>query len=174
MTQNNRMKRRQRGFTITEVAFAIIILGMMATLFGAVFPMTIRGAQHSSNYAQAAMIAQHKMDQIRSAGFGNLSQSQLQSLQVIDPAQPSGFPQAVTGGATYSFTAADSLVNDGTTQGYFPPGSQGLVTVADYASVHSGSGVPAGLLTQITVQVSWTGGAYAGGSYSTTTLLAKN
>ena len=173
MTQRSAGRRRQAGFTITEVALALIIFGMMTLVFAAVFPMTIRGAQYSSNYSQAAMIAQHKMDQLRSAGFTGLDQTHLKNLSVIDTTQASGYPRSVTGGKTYSFTTADNLVSSGTTQGYFPVGSQGLVTVADYAALHSGSGVPSGTLMYVTVRVQWSGGGVSNGSYSTSAMIAK-
>lgn len=170
-------RRRQAGFTIMEVAFALVIFAMMTVLFAAVFPMTIRGAQYSSNYSQAAMLAQHKMDQIRSNGFlslnPNIDLGHLQNANIVDAAQAAGYPAAVNGGATYSFTAADSMINDGVTKGYFPPGSQGLVTIADYAMLHPSSGIPAKTLEYITVQIKWTGGGVSDGSYSTSSMLSK-
>ncbi len=164
-------RNARRGMTIAEVALALIVFGMMAVLFGAVFPMTMRGAQHSNNYAQAAMLAQHKMDQLRTAGVGRFHQSDLAGLAIIDAAQPSGYPEAVTGGAAYSFTTADSLVNDGVTYGYFPSGSTGIVTITDYAASHPGSGTPAGKVAYITVAVKWTTGSGADSSYSTSAMM---
>ena len=147
---------------------------MMTMLFAAVFPMTIRGAQYSSNYSQAAMIAQHKMDQLRSGGAGILTdQDKLMNTFTIDRPQPAGYPIAVPGGATYSFTTADSLVNDGVTHGYFPTGSQGLVTIADYTATHGSPGIPAGTVYSVTVTVKWVGGGVSNGSYTTSSIIAK-
>ncbi len=165
--------RRARGFTLIEVTLALIVFAMMTILFAAVFPMTIRGAQYSGNYTQAAMIAQHKMDQIRSAGFSSLDQGHLTKLSIIDSPQPAGYPSPAGGATTYSFTSAENLVTGGTTQGYFAPGSQGTLTVVDYAALHPSSGVPAGSLTLVNVSVSWTGGATHNGNYQTSALLAN-
>ena len=181
MTQSTRpqssaclkFRRRRAGVTITEVALTLIIFAMMTMLFAAVFPMTIRGAQYSGNYSQAAMIAQHKMDQLRSTGAGGLTPGHLADISAIDQSQPTGYPLTVPGGATYSFTTADSLVNDGTTHGYFAPGSQGLVTIADYTAVHNSSGIPAGTLYYVTVTVNWVGGGVSNGSYTTSSIIAK-
>ena len=171
--RNSPSRQRKAGFTLMEVTLALIVFAMMTVLFAAVFPMTMRGAQYGGNYTQAAMIAQHKMDQIRSAGFGSLDQGHLSNLSIIDSPQPAGFPVVAGGGTTYSFTSAENLVSSGTTQGYFAPGSQGTITVVDYAALHPSSGVPAGSLALVNVSVSWTGGATHDGSYQTSALLAN-
>lgn len=173
MRQRNSVTRRAAGFTLIEVTLALIVFAMMTVLFAAVFPMTMRGAQYGGNYTQAAMIAQHKMDQIRAAGFSSLDQSHLSSLSMIDSPQPAGYPIVAGGGTTYSFTTAENLVSGGTTQGYFAPGSRGTLTVVDYAVLHPSSGVPAGSLALVNVSVSWTGGATRDGNYQTSSLLAN-
>lgn len=174
MRQRNSFARcHTAGFTLVEVTLALIVFAMMTVLFAAVFPMTVRGAQYGGNYTQGAMIAQHKMDQLRSAGFSSLDQGHLTNLSIVDTPQPAGYPLSINGGTTYSFTSAEHLVSDGTTQGYFAPGSQGTVTVVDYAVLHPGSGVPAGSLALVNVSVSWTGGATHDGNYQTSTLIAN-
>ncbi len=166
-------RQRTAGFTLVEVTLALIVFAMMTMLFAAVFPMTVRGARYGGNYTQAAMIAQHKMDEIRSAGFGSLDQTHLSNLSIIDSPQPAGYPITAGGGTTYSFTSAENLVSNGTTQGYFAPGSHGVVTVVDYAALHPSSGVPAGSLALVNVSITWTGGATHDGSYQTSALLAN-
>ena len=169
-----RLRRRvARGFSITEVALAIIVFGMMSVLFAAVFPMTVRGAQYSGNYSQAAMLAQHKMDQLRSAGFNSLDFGHLSGVGAVDNPQPTGYPISANGSTTYSFTTVDALINGGGTQGYFAPGSKGTVTVVDYALLHPGVGIPAGTMAYVTVQITWTGGGTADGSYSTSAIIAN-
>ena len=167
------IRRQAAGFTITEVALALVIFTLMVVLFAAVFPMTVRGAQYGNNYTQAAMLAQHKMDQLRSAGYARLDLNDLTNLAVIDSPQPSGYPATVSGGKTYSFTTADALVNNGAAQGYFPPGSQGTITIADYAALHPSSGIAANTMTYVTVTMKWTGGGVSNGSYSTSAIIAN-
>jgi len=167
-------RRRKRGFTIAEVALALIVFAMMTILFAAVIPMTMRGAQYSGNYSQAALLTQHKMDQIHSAGHSRLSQTSLAGNNIIDQNQPQGFPVNTGTGTMYSFTTADALINDGvTTKGYFPPGSQGTVTVSDWTALHPAAGVPANSMAYVTVTVSWTGGGVHDGSYTTSAVIAN-
>jgi len=157
-------RRQQRGFTLVEVALSLIVFGMMTILFGAVFPMAVRGAQYSNNYAQAAMVADHKMDQLRSGGYGLLfnpsGNTGLISQNVID---------AVNAGGSYDFTTADNLVANGTSQGYFPNGSTGTITVTD----DTANGVPSGSVALVTITVAWNGGGVPAGSYSLSSLISK-
>lgn len=158
------LRRRQRGFTLIEVSLSLVIFAMMTLMFAAVFPMAVRGAQYSSRYAQAAALGQHKMDQLRTAGYSRLfnptGQNGLSSLNVINSVNPDG---------SYDFTQADSLVNDGVTHGPLPPGSRGTVTVANYTQ----GGVPGGTVALVTVSLTWTGGGVADGSYKAVALIAK-
>lgn len=173
MPTQRTIRRQAAGFTITEVALALVIFTLMVVLFAAVFPMTVRGAQYGNNYTQASMIAQHKMDQLRSAGYARLNLRDLTNLAVIDAAQPSGYPASVGSRTTYSFTTADALVNSGGTQGYFPPGSRGTVTISDYAALHPSSGIAANTMAYVTVTLAWTGGGISNGSYSTSAIIAN-
>ncbi len=162
-----------RGFTIAEVALALIVFAMMTVMFAAVFPMAVRGAQYSSNYAQAATLAQHKLDQLRSAGYSrlfndpqNTALTKLTGLNIVD---------AVNADGSYDFTTADSLDNSGTTTGYFPPGSTGTVTIVDYATTPAGAadGAPSNVLAYVTVKFVWTNTGSANSSYSASTIIAK-
>ena len=167
-------RRSECGFSLTEVVLGLMIMTLMVVLFGAIFPMATRGAQYGSNYAQAAQIAQHKMDQLRSAQYTRVvSGASLQGLAIIDAPQPSGYPLAVTGGTAYSFTTTDALVSGGGTQGYFAPGSTGVITVCDYATLHPSSGIATGKMAYVTVTLSWTGGGVSNGSYSTSAIIAN-
>lgn len=178
MPKHIRPKRRsQRGFTIAEVSLALIVFAMMTILFAAVFPMAVRGAHYSGNYAQAAMLAQHKIDQLRSAGYNRLftptGGDSLTSLGVIDNPQPTGYPINSGGAATYSITSADGLVQTDTAQGYFPAGSVGTITVQDYANFNPSAGVPVGTLAYVTVKIAWAGAGLAPSSSSVSAIIAK-
>lgn len=155
---------------------AMVVFTMMTLMFAAVFPMAVRGAQFSSNYTQGTMLAQHKMDQLRTTGYHRLGDSTgLARMGIIDNPQPAGYPIVANGGTTYAFTSVDGLVNDGMTQGYFAPGSMGTVTVSDYAtsSAPSGTnGVPTGKLAYVTVTISWMGGGISSGSTSVSAIIS--
>ena len=150
-----RRRDRQGGFTLIEVALALVIFVMMALLFAAVFPVAVRGAQQSNNYDQAALLAQHKIDQLRAAGFGNLDSTDLVRLGIVDSA-PTTSP--------YSFTATDDLLGGSGGNGYFPPGTTGTITIGPYG----GTG---GSVDAVTITISWPSGATPHGSYSASTMI---
>lgn len=173
-----RRRRRRSGFTLVEVALAMVVFTMMTLMFAAVFPMAVRGAQFSGNHTQGTMLTQHKMDQLRTAGYNRLVDSaKLADMGIIDNPQPAGYPIVGSGATTYSFTNVDALINDGTHRGYYPPGSMGTVTISDYATsaAPSGtSGIPAKTLAYVTVAISWTGGGMTNGSTSISAIISKD
>ena len=162
MHRNAPTSRRQRGFTIMEVVLAMTVFLMMVLMFAAAFPLTVRAAQFSSNYAQATQIAQHKMDQLRAVGYGSLNGAALAGTGIIDSAtavaNPTGSP---SGSTSYSFTASDNLT------AYFAAGSGGTVTISP--DTNSGSSP----VLDVTVLVSWTGGSVSSGNYSVTAVITQ-
>ncbi|MBV9850326.1 MAG: prepilin-type N-terminal cleavage/methylation domain-containing protein [Armatimonadetes bacterium] len=162
-----RRRRRQRGFTLMEVTLALIIFLMMTLVFAAVFPVAVRGAQFSNNYAQAAQLAQHKIDQLRAAGFSKMDYTDLYNQGIIDAmnAPPASLPYSFT------FTGADNLVSAGTTQGFFPPGSAGTISVVDYSTMNPT--VPAGQVDYVTIAINWSGGGISSGSYQVSAMIIK-
>ena len=162
MHQNTLIQRRRRGFTIMEVVLAMTVFLMMVLMFAAAFPLTVRAAQFSSNYAQATQLAQHKIDQLRAAGYGSLNGAALVGTGIIDSAatvaNPAGSP---TGSKSYSFTAADNLT------AYFPAGSTGTVTISPDAN--SGSST----VLDVTVLLTWTAGNVSSGNYSASAVITQ-
>lgn len=151
--------RRQQGFTVMEVALALVIFTMMTLMFGAVLPAALRGAKHSGNYNQAAALAQRKIDQLRGAGYGRMfdgsdgtALSKLSALNVVNAQNSFG---------VFDFTTVDHMTGNG---GYFPPGSTGTITVTD-----GYNGIPAGNAAQVTVTITWTG--TVPGSYSVSAII---
>jgi len=150
-----------------EVMLALIVFMMMTLMFAAAFPVAVRAARISNNYAQATELAQHKIDHLRSASYSNLSSvSILQGRGIIDSPQPTGYPITnptgfTTGSAQYTFTTTDSLTN------YFPPGSTGVVTISP------DSAAPSGQMKDVTVTISWTGGGASSGQYTARTKIAN-
>ena len=158
-------RRRQRGFTLLEVALSLIIFTMMTLMFGAVLPMAVRGASHGNNYSQAAALAQRKVDQLRSAGYSRLfdnsagtAYTQLSNQNIVDAQNG----QSGASGGSYDFTALDHLTGNG---GFFPPGSTGTITVAPYTAQ------TAGFVALVTVTITWTG--TVPGSYTVSTLIVS-
>lgn len=161
----SRPKSRTGGFTIAEVALALVVLAMMTMMFAAVFPIAVRGAQYSSDYAQASLLAQHKMEQFRSAGYAKtVSPATLQSLQIIDGT-------TANADGSYSFTSVDNLDSTGTTHGYFPSGGTGTVTITDYNAILNS--VPSGTMAYVTVKIKWSGSGASNGNYTLSTIISK-
>jgi prepilin-type N-terminal cleavage/methylation domain-containing protein len=152
--------RCQRGFTLVEVMFGMMIFTMMVLIFSAVFPFALRTAEFSNNYSQAALLAQHKIDELQTAGFSRLDYTDLNGLGIID-SSPNTSP--------YSFTTVDNLDGGGSNHGYFPAGSTGTITIVDYHTLNSG--VPAGKMDYATINIRWTSYTGSVGTYSASSLL---
>lgn len=156
-------RRRQRGFTMMEVALSLIIFTMMTLMFAAVLPIAVRGASHGNNYSQAAALAQRKVDQLRAAGYGRLfdngngaAYTPLSALNIVDG--QNGTSDA--NGGSYDFTTKDHLTGVG---GFFPPGSTGTIQVTHYPTQPDGS------VAQVKVTITWTG--KVPGSYTVSALI---
>ena len=131
-----RTRLRCAGFTLVEMMIALFVFGMMISLFGALVPIADQGSRSGSGYAQAALLAQHKIDQVRQGGFSKLNAGQMVTMGIIDAnangtpmttATPAGLPAGAT---SYSFTGVDNLVDSGANKGYFPAGAQGVLSLS--------------------------------------------
>ena len=162
-----------RGFTIIEVTLALIVFLLMTLMFAAVFPMAVRAAQSSNLYAQAALVARHKLDQLRSAGKNNLTgtsasvaASLITSLNIADAQNADG---------SYDFTSADNLTG---ASGYFPAGATGTFVITDAsqmaAQIPAMTTTPAsGHVVYVTVKVRWTGLSGVPSQYQTSTFITQ-
>lgn len=167
VTSSIRPKSRQ-GFTLLETVFALTIFTMMALLFSAVLPVSQRAARSNAEYAQAAALAQHKIAQMRAAGFSSLQNpASLAALGIIDSG--SATSQAVP--YTASFLANDHLANGVAGSGLFPAAATATIRVADYSSLNPV--VPAGTVDSVTVTLSWPNANSAGGAYAMSCLIIQ-
>lgn len=156
-----RSKRRPlAGIGLIEVIFALFIFVMMGLMFAAVIPAANRSTRYSNSYVMASQLAQHKIDQIRDAGFTRCNGDNLAQDGLIDSATPF----AINGTArSFEFTDADSLLE------YFPDGASGIVTIDNYLPSYNGSEYS---IRQVQVEVRWREGNGPENSYSTAALLA--
>lgn len=163
------MRRRNcRGFSLLETVFALIIFAMMGLVFSAVLPVSLRGARINSHYAQAAALAQHKIAQIRAAGFAAAqTPASLASLGILD----SGSASSLSVPYTASFAASDFLGASSSGNGIYPAGTTATVSVTDYTSQNPS--VPAGTVDCVTVTVQWPQSAVSGGSYTLSGLIIQ-
>lgn len=168
-----RRTRRRAGFTLIEVALALIVFLMMTLMFAAVFPIAVRAAQFSNNYSQAAQIAQRKIDQLRGAGYDKLNYADLRTLGIVDAQAnpPTAYPLVLP------FTSVETLVRTGAGNGFFAAGSTGTITIDDYhndsADGASATNTAAGNMMFVTVNISWQDGGLSPGSYTTSALLIR-
>lgn len=113
---SRRASSRRAGFTLVEMMIAVSVFVMMTALFGAMLPIAGQCGRSSGSYAQAALLAQHKIDQIRQGGFNKLNGAQMANMGVVDSttnangsktpvaaAVPPGLPANTV---SYSFTTA--------------------------------------------------------------------
>ncbi len=157
-----------RGFTLLETVFALTIFAMMGLVFSAVLPVSLRGSRINSHYAQAAALTQHKIAQIRAAGFvATQNPASLSGLGILD----SGSATSLAVPYTASFAASDHLGADGSGNGIYPAGTTATVTVTDYATQNSS--VPAGTVDSVTVTVQWPQSTVSGGSYTMSGLIIQ-
>jgi len=175
---------RRAGFTLVEMMIAVFVFWMMIALFGAMLPIAGQGGRSSGSYAQAALLAQHKIDQVRQGGFNKLNGAQMANMGVVDAdangapvtaAVPPGLPARTV---SYSFTTVDNLVDNGAGKGYFAAGAQGTLSLSPALTVQGGSAPTPAQALQVTVTLTWqksvnAGGAANGSSYSTHTVLAS-
>ncbi len=170
------MKRRirhQRGFTMMEVVFAMVIFLMMVLVFAAVFPLAVTASKYSNNYNQAVMIAQHKVDQIRQLGGSalTLTAANLTNLGIVNSGSCAADSNS---GFACTFTNTDNIADIQTagvvtSVGYFPYGSTATLTIDPDLS----SGVPSGAVQNVIVTVAWSGGGMSSGTYTAATKLVE-
>ncbi|MBS1715784.1 MAG: hypothetical protein JST30_15765 [Armatimonadetes bacterium] len=132
-----------------EVLIAILALGTAATVFAAYLPTAMNTGHMVGQYQQASSIVQHKIDQLRSVGYGRLTYDQLLAAGIIDESPKT---------APYSFQKADKIDDH-----YV--GTTATISVDPYSSD----------VKQVTVTLKWTGGVAkpSEGNLTVTALIAK-
>ncbi len=151
----------QRGFTFPEALLAIVLFLLMTMVFAACFPVLSRSGHYSSTYSQAALIAQHKVDQLRFGDYTKLlTPSYLKDLEFIDD-QVDILPN---GQRRYYFTQKDKLAD------YFPSGARGTILIQDYSLIQPS--VTTGTVQRVEVQITWNNGGSRGtGKYTLVTFV---
>jgi len=128
-----RKAKTDAGFTLMEVMVSLFVMTLIVLMFAATLPMAAKSSKMNGNYAQAMSLCQHKIDQMRSVGYGALTYSGLRTAEIID-ASPTSLP--------YSFQQMDSLSS------YFTSAT-GTINVQSH-STHTNVRI-------VTVRVQWTG-----------------
>lgn len=169
-------RQRQGGFTLVEITIAFLIFTLMVLGCAAAFPTALRAQHTGNNYAQAALVAQHKIDQCREQGYtavfpgsGTVS-ARMAGVGMVDSGSgqpnPAGYP---AGSVAYTFTGADHL---GGSQ--FPQGTVGTLVVGPAnTGTAAGHWTPIGQVVQVTVVIAWPAGNEAAGRLTTHTLIVN-
>ncbi len=84
------MKRKNRGFTIIDSMIGVMVLLMGALSFTAALPVVSRSQKVADDQSKAVQIAQWQVEQVRQAGFLNLSFERLYPLGLVDDWNGSG------------------------------------------------------------------------------------
>lgn len=151
-----RRRKHRQGSSLPEALLSLMLFLSMTLVFAAAFPALSRSGHYSSTYSQAALLAQHKIDQIRFGGYAKLlDPAYLQSRKFID----SQVDTMAGGARRYYFTQQDRLAS------FFPNGVQGTILTEDYSTAQPA--VAAGTVQRVTVQITWNnGGSRAPGHYA--------
>ncbi|HEX5324336.1 MAG TPA: prepilin-type N-terminal cleavage/methylation domain-containing protein [Capsulimonadaceae bacterium] len=150
-------RKRVQGFTLIEVTIAMVIFLMMVLMFAAVFPLAVRGAVFSNNYAQGVALCQHKMDQLRDEGWNKMDYTDLNNDGIVDTA--TGNPSIANG---LRFTTTDSLSS------FYPAGCTGTI------KVNTDSNITANTVDDAQITITWTTANGGNSSYTLWGIITKN
>ena len=144
-----RARHLRRGYSLLDVTLGTFVLAMGVMTFSAIYPEAARASRMNGAYSQALSEAQHKVDQLRSVGYGRLNFTDLRAAGIID-ATPTTSP--------FHFGATDGLVN-------VLPGGVGTITT-------SSAGTD---LTQVVIHIQWRRGSSTSvlSSHDVTMLVAN-
>lgn len=104
-TRSEGLRQRRigkRGTGLIEVAIATMVMAAGILIFAAFYPTAAKCARMGGAYSQAVSEVQHKIDQLRSVGYGRLNYTELKAAGIID-SSPSASP--------YRFEQVDELGN---------------------------------------------------------------
>ncbi len=149
------MRRQGRGFTLIEMLVVIFILAVGLTSVSALFVAGVISSRKAEHTSAAVNAARRELERMRGSGFA--------ACTVNSPIFPAAEDYQVL---------TDN--GDGTGELSFPvanlPHAQGRILLAYYDS-------PSGVypnLKDITVTVTWTGGARTGGRVSLRTFIGNH
>ncbi len=125
------------------------LLALAVATFAALLPIAARGTQMVGNYQQASSLVQHKIDELRSVGYGRLTYTELLSAGIIDAA-PTTSP--------FNFATVDGLNS-------IYPNATGTIDITNFSTS----------IRQVTVTVTWDSSSIkqCNGSLQAVALIAK-
>jgi len=148
------MRGKARGFTLIELLVVVFILAVGLTSVSALFVAGTVSARKAQRISAAVNAAQQQLERLRSSGFSGCI------------ADPEVFKSEA--GYTILHQNADMTGQVGFSVPALPNG-QGVINIAFY---NSGAGIYPNL-KDLTVTLTWTGGAGTGGTTRLQTLIAN-
>lgn len=133
-----------------EVVLASLLLSLATLLFLSVYPMASRSSRMSGNHSQAISVVQHKVDQLRSVGYGRLNYTDLRAAGIVD---------STATASPYRFEQADNLESE-------CPAPTATITIAQAGTD----------LRRVRVRLEWRGAPQKAmeGYHEVTALIAKD
>ncbi|MBL8087987.1 MAG: type II secretion system protein [Chthonomonas sp.] len=101
--------RKQKGFSLIEVLFAVLITGTVAAILAATLPIATTSRERADLNNAATGIAQKQLERVKALGYANLTAAQLLTNGAIDSATPVSTNK-------YAFTNVDSNRSDSAAQ----------------------------------------------------------
>ncbi len=101
--------RKQKGFSLIEVLFAVLITGTVAAILAATLPIATTSRERADLNNAATGIAQKQLERVKALGYANLTAAQLLTNGAIDSATP-------VSPNKYAFTNVDSNRSDSAAQ----------------------------------------------------------
>lgn len=166
------------AFTLIEVLFALFIFLVMVLMFASVTVATARSSRFGNSYAQAASLAQHKIDQIETEGFDTIvsNPTKLAADGVTDgPGMSTGNLPNKNSSLTVAFTDVDHLssffyaAKDAAGMA-LPDSASGTIVFTPYPAGQSS----AARMLQATITISWRDQSHARSTYTTQALITLN
>lgn len=143
-------KNRRSGFTLMESLLCLLVFGAVLITFSAAFPSVLHTSDKSAGSTQAALVAQHKIDQLRQLGYAQLRDAAaLQLLGVIDAERNAD--------GTYTFARVDGLADSAGRPGFFGASGNVATSIAIEPAL-PGQGVHAPSTLRalaVTVSIQW-------------------
>ncbi len=144
------MRAYTKAFTLVEVMIALLAFSFLIAIFGALYPLGMRVNNDAKLRAEAVTIAQRTMEEVRVAGFGNLTYAGLLAYGAIG-SSPTTNP--------YSITNADGANSPASRL----PDGTGTLAVSDVAFD----------LKKVLVTINWRGSSGATHTIVVSTVIAN-
>lgn len=133
-----------------ESLLCLLVFGAVLITFSAALPSLLRSSDKGASASQAALIAQHKIDQLRQLGYAQLRDAAtLHRMGIID--------ETLNGDGSFAFAQVDGLADAGGRPGFFgAPGNVATRIAVGQALSGLGADAPSALRAlAVTVSIRW-------------------